>query len=248
MQTKLYSPPGFGEILPLDRKEHRFAYPNDVNTKFLRQQTVIPLTSIEFASAVCHYPIVFVKSGNGEYQTVAVTGIRMNENVFVDSEGHWRSDCYVPAYARAYPLCIAEVLQQDEKPRNERLVCIAKNAIVNAGVELFTETGEPTEFWKAKEHFLQEFEEARTWTQDMCRLLQAHNILVPFAVQADMTNSDKHALTGMYRIDEALLGKLTSYQLRQLIKRGWLQAIYAHLISLRHFQNLLGEIKPALQS
>lgn len=245
-QTKIYSPLGYGEIIPLERNQHRFAYPANCNAEFVQQQAAIPLTLIEFSKAANKYPIVFVGSPDTEFQAVVITGLRPNENLFIGKDGYWLAGCYVPAFVRAYPLCIAEVRDEQGKASNERLVCIARKALVNDGIELFNEAGEATEFWKEKERFLKEYEDARVWTQDMCRLLKAHNVLVPFGVQADTANNNKYALTGMYRVDEALLGKLTSYQMRQLIKRGWMQSIYAHILSLAHFQDLLGEVNPGL--
>lgn len=242
MTTKIYSPPGYGEIVPLDRKAHRFAYPGDISASFLRGMNAIPLTLPEFGKAQCHYPIIFVASADGEFSAVAITSLRKDENLFVGKDGRWRSGVYMPAYVRAYPLCIAEVLNEEDQIESNRLVCIAKQAIVSDGIELFDEAGQPTELWNEKERFLQEYENARTLTQDMCRLLKAHNVLVPFAVQAEMGNHEKHVLTQMYRVDEALLGKLTSYQMRQLIKRGWMQSVYAHILSLGHFQDLLGDL------
>lgn len=245
MTTTFFSPPGFGEIIPLNREEHRRAHPASVTAAFVSDLTAIPLTVPEFSQAAFHYPIAFVGAGNGEYQSVAITGLKQNVNTYVGKDGLWRAGCYVPAFVRAWPLCLAEVKESDGSIRGERLVCIAKDAIVSDGIELFDEAGKPTEFWKEREKFLKEYEDARTWTQDMCRLLHAHGVLKEFAVQADTGAGDKFVLKGMYRVDETLLGKLNSYQLRMMIKRGWLQAVYAHILSLRHFQDLLDEASPS---
>ena len=54
----------------------------------------------EFLESAKHYPIVFTKTPNDEIIPVVVLGLRNNENLFVDAEGRWREERYVPAFFR----------------------------------------------------------------------------------------------------------------------------------------------------
>lgn len=64
-------------------------------------------------------------------------------------------------------------------------------------------------------------------------------LLKEFAIQVASANKELFNLAGMYRVDEAALTKLSAYQFRKLIEQGWMEKIYAHIISLRNFQALL---------
>src|SRR4051794_24220509 len=61
----------------------------------------VAITLPEFSSAAFNYPIVF--SITTPVVPFAVLGIRDNENLFVNAQGVWRENAYVPAYIRRYP-------------------------------------------------------------------------------------------------------------------------------------------------
>ena len=47
-------------------------------------------------------------------------------------------------------------------------------------------------------------------------------------------------LTGMHRVDEKKIEDLNASQLKNLVKKGILGRLYAHLLSLDNFSRLLG--------
>src|ERR1700733_11706816 len=61
----------------------------------------IPLVAEEFFAAQAHYPIVFAGAENPT--PVAIVGLRNDENLFVDADGTWRADAYLPLYVRRHP-------------------------------------------------------------------------------------------------------------------------------------------------
>ena len=58
-------------------------------------------------------------------------------------------------------------------------------------------------------------------------------------MQAVPNEGEPVALTGMHRVAEQKLAELGADQLRDLVQKGILSRVYAHLISLNNFGRLL---------
>ncbi|MCG8434237.1 MAG: SapC family protein, partial [Gammaproteobacteria bacterium] len=103
--TDLPTPPGYERLTPLDRQKHAgLGLRQDQAYRFAAQLNAIYIVATEFFVAAKHYPIVFGKdSATGAFLPVAITGLTDKQNLFVDNNGMWRKDCYVPAYVRRYP-------------------------------------------------------------------------------------------------------------------------------------------------
>src|SRR5690606_12996331 len=77
---------------------------------FAARANSVPLVSGEFATACRHFPIVF--TDGQQPAPVAVLGLRGQENLFVDGDGQWRANTYIPAYIRRYPFIFLENADQ----------------------------------------------------------------------------------------------------------------------------------------
>src|ERR1700677_1937852 len=69
--------------------------------RFAAGTNSIPLVAEEFFAAHAHYPIVFPGAENPT--PVAIVGLRNDENLFIDADGTWRADAYLPLYVRRHP-------------------------------------------------------------------------------------------------------------------------------------------------
>jgi hypothetical protein len=58
-------------------------------------------------------------------------------------------------------------------------------------------------------------------------------------MQATLNKGGAMQLAGMYRVDENKLGELNASQLKNLVKKGVMGRVYAHLLSLENFAGLL---------
>jgi hypothetical protein len=76
-------------------------------------------------------------------------------------------------------------------------------------------------------------------SREMCGILADYGLLEPFNMQATLNKGAPLQLTGMYRVDEKKIEHLNSSQLKNLVKKGVLGRIYAHLVSLENFTALL---------
>lgn len=244
------SPPyGYKEVVPfLKTQKVRLLAPGDV-PEFVQRGNAVPISHTEFQPIARHYPIVFTSSDGGKTQAaVAVLGITAGENLFY-AGGKWAAGAYIPAYARRYPFCMAKVsLNQVEQ--KDRLICVEKSALDEAGEAMFDAGGQPGEKWKGMERLLSEYEADLERMREMCALLVDYGLVEQFTMQATL-NKDKGGgamqITGMYRVAEKNLENLNAAQLKNLMRKGYLARIYVHLLSLENFGRLL-DLKGARQA
>jgi hypothetical protein len=233
------SPPfGYKEIVPL-LKTHkvRLLNPGEV-PPFVRALNAIPISYSEFARVTLDYPIVFTSGDKGQtFAPVAVLGMTGGENLFVN-KGAWVEKTYVPAYVRRFPFCMARVTL-DSVEQQDRLICVEKEFAGDTGEAMFDDKGQPLQKWKDIEKLLSEYETDLERSREMCGILSDYSLLEPFNMQATVANQAPVQLTGMFRVDEKKIEHLNSSQLRNLVKKGILGRVYAHLISLENFGALL---------
>jgi hypothetical protein len=240
MAAMQITPPfGYKRIVPLKRDQKiRLAAPGEV-PEFARTLNAIPISFAEFGPAARDYPIVFTSSDSGKsFAAVAVLGLAGGENLFLE-DGRWARGLYCPAYVRRYPFCMAKVTL-DKVEQQNRLICVeAEFAEGAAGELLFDAQGQPVEKWKGIERLITEFEADLERVRELCSILADYGLLEPFTMQATLNQGGAMQLTGMHRVTEPKLEALNAAQLRNLLKKGILGRIYAHLLSVDNFARLL---------
>jgi hypothetical protein len=237
---QLIAPPGYGPVVPFDKHSHgrlgllperRYAWCARLNNVFIN--------IVEFARAATEYPIAFVREQSShEFVPVAILGLRDRENLFVDADGGWRWPAYVPAYCRRHPFCVAQVTDGAE-PKSRKLICVQPDQLSPDGAPLFDARSSPTTEWDAVQRLIETMESARQATRVLCKRLEALELLVPFDAVASAPGRQTLHLQGMYRVDEQKLATLPMRNLKTLLNKGELRAVYAHLISLENFARLL---------
>ncbi len=232
------TPPFAYPEIDMLKKNDRVALPKPGDTPaFCRDLHVIPVSYTEIPVAQRDYPIVFVTADNGAtFMTMAILGLKARQNLFVSPLG-WDRSVYVPAYVRRYPFCMAKVTV-DEAQRDERVVCVAKQAVVPDGDALFDASGAPTADWQALEKLLQEYETDLVRSEELCRMVAELGLLEPFNMQASLNTGATLQLTGMHRVSETRLNELDPAKLQDLAKKGVLARLYSHLLSLENFRRL----------
>jgi len=236
------TPPfGYREVVPfLKTQKVRLLGQGEVPA-FVQRGNAVPISHTEFQLVGREYPIVFTSGDGGKsFAAVAVLGVAAGENLFFDGS-RWEPRAYVPAYARRYPFCMAKV-NVDQVEQKNRLICVEKSALDEAGEALFDAQGKPSERWASLERLLSEYEADLERSREMCALLADYGLLEPFTMQATL-NKDKGGgamqLTGMHRVAEKNLENLNAAQLKNLMRKGILARSYMHLLSLENFARLL---------
>lgn len=236
---QISAPYAYSEIVPLN-KNHRVLVPQRGKiTPTFRNLSAVPVSLVEFAPAARDYPLVFVSADSGKtYAAFAVLGLEQGKNLFLMSDSTWDRRAYLPAYVRRYPFCMATVTV-DGKLRDERLVCVEKKALREKGDRLFDDEGKPLPEWEQQQKLLIEYEADLVRTNELCATLASFGLLEPFTMQARPNQGSPLALSGMGRVNEQKLAALEAEQLKTLMSKGYLAAIYAHFMSLANFQRLL---------
>ncbi|MEW6689243.1 MAG: SapC family protein [Pseudomonadota bacterium] len=231
-------PFGYKEIAPLNRNQKvRLLRPGEI-PDFARSLNSIPISYSEFASVAREYAIVFIAGqGTESFAPVAVLGMAAGENLF-NAGGAWAPNVYVPAYVRRFPFCMARVTL-DRVEQQNRLICVEKSHIDEAGEAMFDAKGQPLAKWKEIERLLAEYEVDLERSREMCGILADYGLLEPFTMQAKFTKGDALHLTGMHRVAEAKIEHLNASQLKNLVRKGILARVYAHLLSMENFAKLL---------
>lgn len=236
------NPPfGYNRIVPFYRNSRvRLPKPGQLPS-FVTQTNAVPVTYTEFAAAGRDYPLVFVSTDQGKtFSPVALIGIASDENLFV-KDAAWAPNVYIPAYVRRYPFCMARVTL-DAQEQADRLTCVEKEFVAEGddeGALMFDESGNALPVWQPIAQLLEEYERDLERTREMSNILGDYALFEPFTLQATLKDAEPLNLTGMYRVDEHKLESLNAAQIRNLMKKGILGRIYAHLISIDGFGRLL---------
>jgi hypothetical protein len=240
---KLIAPPGYRAVTPLDRQRHAaLGLPRPANYRWASSLNALYLSAAEFMKAGLDYPIAFARDErSGEFQPMAILGMKSRQNLFVDAAGQWLPTAYIPAYARRFPFCIAEVpAAPGSSDAPQRLICVQQDQLVaDTPQPLFTVNGEATPAWAPIQQLLEAIEGSRQQTRVLTRRLEALGLLVPFDAVAMPRKGDRMRLQGLHRVDEERLLQVPGRDLRTMMRKGELRAVYAHLNSLENFGRLL---------
>lgn len=197
---------------------------------FAAGTNAIALTVAEFGLAARTYPIVF--STATPAVPFAVVGLREQENMFLDEQGRWREDAYVPAYVRRYPFIFSEL------PDSTQLVLCVDEAAENFETDSqqpFFVDGKPApalqQVLKFGEAFQAQYEDTRRFGQ----WLEDHGLLENRVARAELEDGQVFTLRGFRLINHEKLLQLSDEQVLELHKKGWLPLLHFHLQSLTNW-------------
>lgn len=223
--------------VPLNRELHRH-WRLRANEHFhhVAALNALPLVGFEFALAARDYPVVFAGESAAQALPVALVGLRADENLHVDAEGHW-SECYIPAFVRRYPYALAA--------DGERFQVVLDEAWPGFNTEegdpLFDSEGNESESLKRTLGFLEEYQSHIRTTQAFVGELNRLGLLESKQLQraaGDVDGEPAPVLTGLWMVNEDKLKALPAEQAQALLKNGALGWIYAHLLSLVNLDRL----------
>ncbi|ESQ86705.1 peptidase [Asticcacaulis sp. AC460] len=206
---------------------------------FVAETNVVPLTVSEFPAASLSYPIVFIGEN---YMPVAAMGLSAGQNVFVSPEGVFKSDSYLPAFARRYPFVFA-----NDEGQERMILCVDTSAPMvkasNPDVPFF-ENGKATPYVENAMQFCSDFETERRRTESFVGLLRELNLLAPRETlyrpqNSDGTPGEPQKIAEYFAVDDKVLNELSPEKLAELRDNGALTHIYAHLNSLLAWDKLI---------
>ncbi|MBY0338912.1 MAG: SapC family protein [Acetobacteraceae bacterium] len=221
-------PPLYQSLEPLNPQQHGQLRMRDAGFGFARGLSAIPIAVEEFVPAGRHLAIVF--AAQAPHMPVVIAGLAADHNMLVDAGGRWRKDTYVPSYLRRFPFFLVRVSQESE----DLALCLdpkAPQLSTTEGEALFDTAGQPTEMAKRAFDFTRAVEGAFQRTREMAEGLALMGLLQPAALQFER-DGKPFRVDGFHAVQREALNKLSAEQLVMLRDKGWLDAIYAHLLSL----------------
>lgn len=206
---------------------------NVVDFRFAGGINSILLASREFAAAAHCYPIVF---GSGEAPApLAVLGLRAGENLFVAADGQWLAGHHLPLFIRRYPFGLMQ------HPDGEQLVlCIdeAAEALVKSDERPLFQNGEPTQLVRDALALCGELHGQHQATVEFVRVLHQQGLLVRNELRFVGAGGEQLTLNGFDVVDEAKFTALPDEVFLDWRRRGWLNLIYCHLLSMANWRKL----------
>lgn len=221
----------------INRDAHRemTVAPSPTGYAFAGEAHNVMLTAVEFFEACRDYPIIFSPTEDGTIIPLALFGIQAGENLFVDESGAWKAT-YIPAYIRRYPFILADTGAQ------EFPVCIDQafdGLNIEGGQRLFTEAGEPTDYCRHIQAFIQVYQGQPASTAAFTSMLRELDLLRPLDANIQMHDGPQFRIQGLLIIDETSLAKLEDAVILDLFRKGYLGLIYAHLASVKNLSRLI---------
>jgi len=201
---------------------------------FAAETNAVPLQLNEVALAVSCYPIVF--AGSDPPTLVAVLGLQSMRNLFVNGDGRWAEDSYIPAYVRRYPFIFAQGTNAD---RLTLCVDEADAVLIPAGGDgLFASDGSTGPVLQNALSFCQSYDAAARASRDFCAAVEAQGLLVDGQADIKLTDGSHHRLTQFRNIDTKAFASLSGETLTEWRDCGWLMGVYGHLLSLTNWTRL----------
>jgi hypothetical protein len=199
---------------------------------FAAAARVVPIAMTEFRTAQRHFPIIFTSAD--EPRPLAMVGLEEGRNLFVDADGRWDADTYVPAYLRCYPFALANT-----GPEQYALVIDrSSDMIVENPAEPFFAGREPSPSTRVAIDLCQNFRVAREQTEQFCARLRELDLLTLQQAGREQDGA-KVQLARYYAVDPARLENLDHETLSGLMRDGSLAAIMAHLFSMDNWTSLV---------
>jgi len=207
---------------------------------FARQAHAIPVVASEMPAAMRSYPIVFIGPAKAP---VVITGLRQNENLFVEASGKWLEPHYIPAYVRRYPFILAD----DSGTGTGRLtLCVDRaservtEVSSSAGkVAPFFNGAEASEASKQALAFCNQFQIDFNATRAMVEKIDAHGLFAPRQSTVTLEGGEVLNVTDFQVIDEPAFNKLSDEAFLDLRRSGALGLVYCHLASSNSWTSLV---------
>ena len=225
--------------VPLNRNAHKDLRLKGIpSLKFAAAAHSVPLTGAEFPMAARDLPILFAGQSMEDAGPMALLGLRQNENLLVDANGHWAPGLYVPAFVRRYPFILAEKPAGTEGDDFTVFLDEAYEGFgSDEGERLFKEDGSDSEMLANAVGFLGEFQQHVARTQWFMTQLRKHDLLEPRNIRLEKDGKSIN-LNGLFVVNEEKLRQLDEKTAHEFLREGVTGWIYAHLLSLPNIDRL----------
>ncbi|MEZ5921006.1 MAG: SapC family protein [Parvularculaceae bacterium] len=204
--------------------------------EFCSKVRALPLTAAEVPQAARTYPVIF--GNENDLTPLAVVGYGEDVNLFVDENGNWDPYAYVPGYVRRYPFALAG--QQGTEDQYALVIDAGYEGIAkDAELKLFNGT-DISDFSKKAMDFALAFEGDRLTTQRVMEQVKKFDLIKPQQAQYTPAGATEPATFAQYfGFEEQAIVNMSDADYLELRKLNMLPIIYAQLLSLANWRNLI---------
>lgn len=188
----------------------------------------------EFRNIQAHYPIVFRKNGQGQFEPIALLGFQERQNLFLTGRG-WDAS-YIPLTIERLPFLIG--FSADKQPM-VHVDLDSPRISRSEGEAVFREHGGSTEFLERMNSVLLAIHQGIAGVQPFVAALLEHELLESFVLDVQLANGSQNRLAGFYAINEERLLGLSGAVLERFNRAGYLHAIHMAIASLSQFRALI---------
>jgi hypothetical protein len=226
------------KISPLNYDKHKSLFLNfDKSFSHISTQNIVPLAAFEYIKASSNFPIVFIKQqSTGKYKSVALLGLEENENL-IFSNGQVNSN-YIPCHVKRYPFSVGEM----DNETKDTVLCLDENSALlstKKGELIFNSDGQLSDTMGKISEFIVDLIAKDEATTNFIDFLDDNDLIQPAELTLTLGDDGKKQITGVYKVDEVQLNKLSEETVLALYNRKYFAAIYSHLASLSQFTRLL---------
>ncbi len=212
----------FKSPFPINKDRHAKAgVLKEAGYSFAKDTNSVVLSLGDIAEAARSYPIVMT-SDESNPQPVAILGTEQ-KNVFVDAQGEWDKEHYIPAYVRRYPFGLAPVPNSEEMA-----LCIDEEAphfSADAPDLPFFENGESTQLIQSALHFCSQFQQHHDEAGVFGKALQDAGLLAARNAQVRMPDGQMRTIQGFRMIDESKWHDFASSNANDWEKKNYLSLV-----------------------
>lgn len=202
----------------------------------------VPTFPTEFADIQREYPILLRRDAQkGEFQAVALLGLRADENLFLDDDG-WHAG-YIPGVVARGPFLIG--FQEQEVGgdlRREPVIHVdmdSPRVSRTEGEPLFQAHGGNTPYLERIAAILQGIHEGMAASRAMYSALDDSGLIAPVNINVEIHRDEQVDLRGYHTIDEEKLAALNGAALEKLNRAGYLQGAFLMAASIGNITRLI---------
>ena len=202
--------------------------------EFARKSRALPVTLNEIPSAQKHFPVVFSDLDNPV--PLAVVGTLDDVNLFIDDQGQWESETYIPAYVRCYPFALAA------RSNDEFAVVIdraAESISDNPEQPFFGDDNKVTPETQTLIDFCGRYDAESRRTAQFGQRLKELGLLVGQQVSRKTVEGEEVPVANYVAVDSEKLNDLDDAVVKELFDQGFLAGVFAHLFSLENWHVMI---------
>lgn len=191
----------------------------------------------EVGKAVSSFPVFLTRGNvNGQWGLSVLTSFEAGCNVFVENEA-WQS-VYQPSCMQSFPFYLMR------SPSNENSYAVGideTNPVFSSesGDSLFDDENNATPFLHHKTKLLEAELKSDMQSFEFTQYIQSLGLVKSIDLVVHYEDGASQTLKGLNTVDEDKLQALSSEQLMELNKRGYLSPIHAMLVSIYQLNSLI---------